>query len=79
MPARNSLSSLRNRLSLISLALNWLVHHTATDCVVLGASRMEQLEQNLKACEEGPLPPETVEAINAVWKEFRGPAPIYNR
>jgi aryl-alcohol dehydrogenase-like predicted oxidoreductase len=65
--------------SLPSLALNWLLHHSATDCVILGASRMEQLEQNLKACQEGPLPPEAVSACDAVWQEFRGPAPIYNR
>jgi aryl-alcohol dehydrogenase-like predicted oxidoreductase len=65
--------------SLISLSLNWLLHHTATDCVLLGASRLEQLEQNLKACEDGPLPAQTVEACDRVWKELRGPAPNYNR
>ena len=65
--------------SLISLSLNWLLHHTATDCVLLGASRLEQLEQNLKACEDGPLPAQTVEACDRVWKELRGPAPAYNR
>jgi aryl-alcohol dehydrogenase-like predicted oxidoreductase len=62
-----------------SLAFNWLLHHTASDGFVLGASRMEQLEENLKACEEGPLSPETVKACDAVWEEFRGPVPIYNR
>ncbi len=30
--------------SLISLSLNWLLHHTATDCIILGASRLEQLD-----------------------------------
>ena len=38
----------------MSLALNWLLHHTATDCVILGASRLEQVDENLKAMEEGP-------------------------
>jgi aryl-alcohol dehydrogenase-like predicted oxidoreductase len=66
-------------LSLVSLSLNWLLHHTGVDCIVLGASRMEQLEENLKACSEGPLSKATVEACDAVWKEFRGPSPIYNR
>lgn len=65
--------------SLISLALNWVLHHTATDCVILGASRIEQLKQNLQACEEGPLAAETVKACDEVWKELRGPAPAYNR
>jgi aryl-alcohol dehydrogenase-like predicted oxidoreductase len=65
--------------SLISLSLNWLLHHTVTDCIVLGASRMEQLAQNLQACEEGPLPAPVVEACDQVWRELRGPAPFYNR
>jgi aryl-alcohol dehydrogenase-like predicted oxidoreductase len=65
--------------SLVSLSLNWLLHHTATDCIILGASRMEQLEQNLKACEEGPLSAHTVEACDQVWNELRGPIPLYNR
>src|SRR5437588_3793423 len=33
----------------VSFALNWLLHHTTIDCVILGASRIEQLEENLKA------------------------------
>jgi aryl-alcohol dehydrogenase-like predicted oxidoreductase len=65
--------------SLPSLALNWLLHHTAVDCMLLGASRMEQLEQNLASCEEGPLFPETVTACDKVWNDFRGPVPVYNR
>ena len=65
--------------SLISIALNWLLHHTASDCVILGASRPEQLAQNLAACEEGPLPEDVVKACDEVWKEFCGPIPVYNR
>jgi aryl-alcohol dehydrogenase-like predicted oxidoreductase len=65
--------------SLVSLSLNWLLHHTSADCMILGASRMEQLEENLKACSEGPLAKTSVEACDAVWSEFRGPSPIYNR
>jgi aryl-alcohol dehydrogenase-like predicted oxidoreductase len=65
--------------SLISIGFNWLLHHTATDCVILGATRPEQLAQNLAACEEGPLPEDVVKACDEVWKEFRGPIPVYNR
>lgn len=63
----------------VSLALNWLLHHTPTDCVILGASRMEQLEENLAVFEEGPLPPDAVASCDAVWKRIRGVTPIYNR
>jgi aryl-alcohol dehydrogenase-like predicted oxidoreductase len=65
--------------SFVSLALNWLLHHTPSDCVILGASRAEQLAENLAACEEGPLPEETVKLCDEVWNEFRGPIPVYNR
>lgn len=66
--------------SLISLSLNWLLHHTAADCVILGASKMEQLEQNLASLDEGPLPAETLQVIDEVWNDLlRGPTPVYNR
>jgi aryl-alcohol dehydrogenase-like predicted oxidoreductase len=65
--------------SLISLSLNWLLHHTPTDCLILGASGMEQLAQNLAACDEGPLTSEAGAACDEVWMDLRGPAPIYNR
>jgi aryl-alcohol dehydrogenase-like predicted oxidoreductase len=65
--------------SLVSLSLNWLIHHTPTDCVILGASSQEHLEQNVKALEEGPLPQDVVKACDEVWNKLRGPLPVYNR
>lgn len=65
--------------TLTSVALNWLLHHTPIDGVILGASRLEQLRQNLAACDEGPLPAEVVGACDEVWGMLRGPVPIYNR
>jgi len=65
--------------SLISVALNWMLCHTPTDCVILGASRVEQLEQNLAACNEGPLPREVLQICDQVWADLRNPVPIYNR
>ncbi|MDW8352888.1 MAG: aldo/keto reductase, partial [Bryobacterales bacterium] len=65
--------------SLVSLALNWLLHHTAADVIILGASRLEQLEQNLAALEDGPLADEAVAACDRVWDGLRGVTPKYNR
>ncbi len=65
--------------SLISLALNWLLHHTATDAVILGASRLEQLEENVRALAEGPLSADTVQACDRVWSKLRGAQPRYYR
>ena len=63
----------------VSLALNWLLHHTAADCVILGASKVEQLDENLRAMDEGPLDAEAVAACDRVWSQVRGVSPQYNR
>jgi len=63
----------------VSLALCWLLHHTQTACVILGASQIEHLEQNLKAAEEGPLDEATLKRCEDVWAGLRGPTPKYNR
>src|SRR5204863_9866694 len=63
----------------VSLALNWLLHHTPIDCVILGASRIEQLEENVAALGDGALSDDTVKACDAVWTRLRGVAPVYNR
>jgi aryl-alcohol dehydrogenase-like predicted oxidoreductase len=65
--------------SLASLAFAWLLDHTATDVVILGASRVEQLVQNLRLCGEGPLAAEVVKQCDEIWQAMRGPVPVYNR
>jgi aryl-alcohol dehydrogenase-like predicted oxidoreductase len=65
--------------SLLSLSLNWLYHHTPSECIILGASKVEHLEQNLKVLGDGPLDPETLQACDKVWAALRGPTPKYNR
>ena len=45
----------------------------------LGASTMEQLEQNLEALGKGPLPADVVAACDGVWNNLRGITPKYNR
>jgi 1-deoxyxylulose-5-phosphate synthase len=65
--------------SMVSLALCWLLHHTAIECVILGASKLEQLDQNLAAAEEGPLDAGTIAELDKVWLRLRGVTPKYNR
>ncbi|MGA3188287.1 MAG: aldo/keto reductase [Bryobacteraceae bacterium] len=65
--------------SMVSLALCWLLHHTAIECVILGASKLEQLDENLAAAKEGPLDQETLDALDKVWIRLRGVTPKYNR
>ena len=64
---------------LLELAFAWLLHHTQTDAVILGASSVPQLKQNLEACASGPIPQDSLAKIDDVWRELRGPVPRYNR
>ncbi len=65
--------------SMVSLSLNWLLHHSAADCVILGASQLEQLQSNVHDMQEGKLDAATVEACDQVWQNLRGVTPKYNR
>ncbi len=42
--------------SLVSLALNWLLHHTMSDVIILGASSLAQLNENLAAAKKARYP-----------------------
>jgi aryl-alcohol dehydrogenase-like predicted oxidoreductase len=50
-----------------------------TDAVLLGASRLEQLQANLRAIDGGPLDDATAAACDEVWADVGGAAPLYNR
>jgi aryl-alcohol dehydrogenase-like predicted oxidoreductase len=65
--------------TLVELSLQWLLGRAQVDSIILGASRMEQLEENLKACEGSALDPATLERCDAVWMRLRGVTPKYNR
>src|SRR5262245_30174639 len=65
--------------SMASLSLNWLLTQKIVDGVILGASSLPQLEENLKAAQEGPLSAETMTACDEVWQKLRGVTPKYNR
>lgn len=65
--------------SMIDLALNWLLFHTPADCVILGSSKIEQLEQCLDVFGRAALDAETITAVDQVWRDLRGVTPKYNR
>jgi aryl-alcohol dehydrogenase-like predicted oxidoreductase len=65
--------------TLVQLALRWLLSHRLVTSIILGASRLEQLQENLKAAEGGPLDPSVLARCDEVWKRLRGVTPKYNR
>ena len=65
--------------TLVELSFQWLLAQPVVDSIILGASRLEQLEENLKACENGALDEAMLARCDAVWKRLRGITPKYNR
>jgi aflatoxin B1 aldehyde reductase len=72
---------------LIEVGLRWCIHHSrlrtplkgGNDGLIIGISSYGQLEQNIEACEQGPLPDAVVEALDKAWDVARGDAPTYFR
>lgn len=62
-------------LALAEVSLRWIIHHSALgpgDGVILGAKRIEQLEDNVRDCRKKPLTKELVEAVETMWKNVEG-------
>lgn len=63
-------------------AYRWLVHHSCMDeaygdGILLGASRQEQLLQNLQASNKGVLPTAIINAMDAAWEIAKPDSPAY--
>ena len=65
--------------SLVELALAWVVQQPATNAVILGASKIEHLEANLRAVEGPPLDQSVLDECDKVWQKLKGSTPNYNR
>lgn len=64
----------KHNLTLLETAFRWLTHHSAlnikdggNDGIIIGVSSKQQLENNLKDLEKGPLPEEVVKALDEAW------------
>jgi len=62
------------------VALRWVLHHSKLDAekgdaMIIGASSLKQLEQNLKACKGGKLPEELVKEVEKTWDAAKDIAP----
>jgi aryl-alcohol dehydrogenase-like predicted oxidoreductase len=65
--------------TLVELAFQWLLTQPDVDSILVGASRLEQLQENLKAAEGPRLEKAVLDRCDAVWKRLRGVTPKYNR
>lgn len=63
-------------------AYRWLVNHSnmkavLDDGILVGASRIEQMEQNMIAAQKGELPQGILDAIDAAWEIAKPDSPAY--
>jgi len=69
-------------LTLTEIALRWIVHHSLLkkehgDAIIIGASSVEHIEQNLNDFEKGPLSEEVLKAIDEAWESIKPVQPKY--
>ncbi|KAJ7330430.1 Aldo/keto reductase [Mycena albidolilacea] len=69
-------------LTMAEVALRWISHHSLLrrehgDAVLIGASSLAHIEQNLVNLEKGPLPDEVVAALDAAWERVKPYASNY--
>ena len=64
----------KHNLTLLEVAFRWMVHHSdlnikdgGNDGIIIGISNHDQLVQNLKDIEKGPLPEDVVKALDEAW------------
>lgn len=69
-------------ISCAAAAYRWLVNHSLMnaeygDGILIGASTVEQLNQNMLFAKEGPLPQNIIEAYNEAWAIAKLDSPAY--
>jgi len=69
-------------LTMAEIALRWIGHHSLLkreygDSILIGASSLKHIEQNLVDLEKGPLPEEIVQALDIAWLKVKGDASRY--
>ena len=69
-------------ISSIEATYRWLAYHSMLrgdrgDAILVGASKLHHLEQNMATVKAGPLPQDVVEAFEKAWAVTKGDSPEY--
>ena len=67
---------------MVEATFRWLAFHSSLDperraAIIIGASGLKQLEQNLNSFANGPLPDAIVAAFEEAWEVSSADAPEY--
>ena len=66
----------------IEATYRWLAYHSMLDsergdAILIGASKLSHLKQNMEAVQAGPLPEDIVAAFEEGWTVTKGDSPEY--
>lgn len=69
-------------INIVEATYRWLAYHSMLkaergDAIIIGASKLSQLEENIATIEKGVLPDKLVSIINNAWKISKVDAPEY--
>ena len=75
-------ASEKNGITIIEATYRWLAYHSMLsgergDAVIIGASKLHHLKQNMDAVKAGALPTDVVEAFEKAWQLTKGDSPEY--
>lgn len=67
---------------MVEAGYRWLCYHSMMDAtkgdgILLGASRIEQMSQNMAAVQKGELPQSILDAMDAAWEIAKPDSPAY--
>ncbi|CAO1633929.1 unnamed protein product [Sympodiomycopsis kandeliae] len=70
-------------LTMPEIALRWMQYHSQldrkyNDAIIIGASSLKHIEQNLLDMEKGPLPQDVLKAVEQAWEIVAPNAPPYH-
>lgn len=72
----------KQNLTMVEATYRWLAYHSMLnaelgDAILIGASKLNHLMQNIQAVKAGPLPNDVVEAFETAWEITKGDSPEY--
>lgn len=72
----------RHGVTVIEASYRWLAYHSMLnadrgDAILIGASKLSHLRQNLETVKAGPLPEDVVAAFETAWQVCKADSPAY--
>lgn len=75
-------AAVKHGITSVEATYRWLAYHSMLsgdrgDAILIGASKISHLQQNIETVKAGPLPADVVEAFETAWRLTKGDSPEY--